>query len=75
MSEAGCLVVVYKVNAHEWLYTPINVVYHFNNELVDEIYQEEELATSFVIEPGAALDSLVGDGAMSLFFRNANNNH
>jgi hypothetical protein len=29
---------------------------------VDEIYQEEELPTSFVVEPGAALDSLVGDG-------------
>jgi hypothetical protein len=27
------------------------------------IYQEEELLTSFVVEPDAALDSLVGDGA------------
>jgi hypothetical protein len=54
---------VYKVNPHEWLYTPIDVAYHFDDEQVDEIYQEEELPTSFVIEPGVALDSLVGDGA------------
>jgi hypothetical protein len=31
--------------------------------VVDDIYQEEELTTSFVIEPGATVDSLVGDGA------------
>jgi hypothetical protein len=47
----------------ERLHTPTNVAYHFDDERVDEIYQEEELPTSFVIEPGAALDSLVGDGA------------
>jgi hypothetical protein len=40
-----------------------DVAYHFDDELVDEIYQEEELPTSFVVEPGTALDSLVGDGA------------
>jgi hypothetical protein len=55
--------VVYKVNPREWLYTPTNSAYHFDNEQVDEIYQQEELPTSFVVEPGAALDSLVGDGA------------
>jgi hypothetical protein len=47
----------------ERLHTPTNVAYRFDDERVDEIYQEEELPTSFVIEPGAALDSLVGDGA------------
>jgi hypothetical protein len=30
--------------------------------VVDDIYQEEELTTYFVIEPGATVDSLVGDG-------------
>jgi hypothetical protein len=54
--------VVYKVNPQGWLHTPTDVAYHFNNKHVDEIYQEEELPTSFVIEPGATLDSLVGDG-------------
>jgi hypothetical protein len=54
---------VYKVNSREWLHTPTNVVYHFDDKHVDEIYQEEELLTSFVIEPSATLDSLVGDGA------------
>jgi hypothetical protein len=55
--------VVYKVNPHERLYTLTNAAYHFDDEQVDEIYQEEEFPTSFVIEPGATLDSLVGDGA------------
>jgi hypothetical protein len=55
--------VVYKVNPREWLYTPTDAANHFDDEYVDEIYQEEELPTSFVIEPGVALDSLVGDGA------------
>jgi hypothetical protein len=55
--------VVYKVNPREWLYTTTDAAYHFINEQVDEIYQEEELPTTFVVELGAALDSLVGDGA------------
>jgi hypothetical protein len=54
--------VVYRVNPLEQLYTPIDAAYHFDDEQVDEIYQEEELPTSFVVEPGVALDSLVGDG-------------
>jgi hypothetical protein len=54
--------VVYKVNPRERLYTPTDVAYHFDDEQVDEIYQEEELPTSFVIEPDATLNSLVGDG-------------
>jgi hypothetical protein len=53
---------VYKVNPREWLYTHTNAAYHFDDKHVDEIYQEEELPTSFVVEPGVALDSLVGDG-------------
>jgi hypothetical protein len=52
---------VYKVNPHERLYTPTDAAYHFDDEHADEIYQEEELPTSFVVEPGVALDSLVGD--------------
>jgi hypothetical protein len=55
--------VVYKLNPCERLYTPNNSVYHFDNEQVDEIYQEEEFPTSFIVKPGATLDSLVGDGA------------
>jgi hypothetical protein len=54
--------VVYKVNPRERLYTPTDVAYHFDDEQVDEINQEEELPTSFVVEPSVALDSLVGDG-------------
>jgi hypothetical protein len=53
---------VYKVNPREQLSTPTDATYHFNDEQVDEIYQEEELPTSLVVEPGAALHSLVGDG-------------
>jgi hypothetical protein len=55
--------VVYKVNPRERLYAPTDVAYHFDDGQVDEIYQEEELSTTFVIKPGPALDSLVGDGA------------
>jgi hypothetical protein len=50
------------VNPRERLHTPTDTAYHFYDEQVVEIYQEEELPTSFVIEPGATLDSLVGDG-------------
>jgi hypothetical protein len=50
------------VNPREWLYTPTNVAYHFDDEQVDEIYQEEEMPTSFVVKPGVAFDSLDGDG-------------
>jgi hypothetical protein len=54
--------VVYKVNHHERLYTPTDAAYHFDDEQVDEIYQEEELPTSFVVEHGVTLDSLDRDG-------------
>jgi hypothetical protein len=65
---------VYKVNPREWLYTPTDTAYHFDDQHIDEIYQEEELPTSFVVEPGAALDSLVEMVMMSPLFRNGNNN-
>jgi hypothetical protein len=55
--------VVYKVNPCERLYTPTDADSHFDDEHVDEIYQEEELPTSFVVEHGVALDTLVADGA------------
>jgi hypothetical protein len=55
--------VEYKVNPRERLYTPTNAAYHFDDEQVDEIYQEEELPTCFVIEPDVALDSLAEYGA------------
>jgi hypothetical protein len=42
--------VVYTVNPHEWLHTPR-----------DAGYQEEELPPSFVVDPGAGLNDLVGD--------------
>jgi hypothetical protein len=48
--------VVHKVNPHEWLYTPGDVGYHDTLTLddgIDEVYQEEELLASFVVEPGA----------------------
>jgi hypothetical protein len=54
---------VYKVNPHEQLQNPTDLDYHLDDEEVDQIYQEEELSTSFVIEPSVALNSLVGDGA------------
>jgi hypothetical protein len=28
---------------------------------IDDVYQEEELPPSFIIDPGAGLDELVGD--------------
>jgi hypothetical protein len=48
----------------EWLYGLCDVGYHHNatlHEEVDEIYQEEELPTTFVIEPSTRIDDLVGD--------------
>ena len=51
------------MNHRERLYTPTNAAYHFDDEQVDEIYQEEELPTSFIIEPSATLNSLVEDDA------------
>jgi hypothetical protein len=56
--------VVNKVNPHERLYTLGNARYHDTPTLdddVDEVYQEEELPTSFIVDPGTGLDYLVGD--------------
>jgi hypothetical protein len=46
-----------------YILLPILPIISMMNKLMRSIYQEEELSTSFVVEPGAALDSLVGDGA------------
>jgi hypothetical protein len=46
--------VVHKVNPRERLYTPGDAGYHDTpilNDDVDEIYQEEELSASFVVDP------------------------
>jgi hypothetical protein len=56
--------VVHKMNPHERLYTLGNAGYHGTLTLdddIDEVYQEEELSTSFIINPSAGLDDLVRD--------------
>jgi hypothetical protein len=56
--------VVHKVNPREWLHTPGDTGYHDTLTLdddVDEVYQEEEWPPSFIVDPGAGLDDLVGD--------------
>jgi hypothetical protein len=56
--------VVHKVNPCEWLHTPGVARYHDTPMLdddIDEVYQEEELPPSFVINHGVGLDDLVGD--------------
>jgi hypothetical protein len=56
--------VVHKVNPHEWLHTLGDARYHdtlmFDDD-IDEVYQEEELPPSFIVDPGAGLDDLVRD--------------
>jgi hypothetical protein len=55
---------VHKVNPCERLHTPSNAGYHDTPTLdddVEEVYQEEELPPSFIVDPGAGLDDLVGD--------------
>ena len=52
--------VVYKVNPREQLHTSRDVAYHMEDGQVDVVYREETLPTSFVIELGVTLDSLVG---------------
>jgi hypothetical protein len=56
--------VVYKVNPHERLHTPSDAGYHDAptlNDDVDEVYQEEDLSPSFIVDPGTGLNDLVGD--------------
>jgi hypothetical protein len=52
------------VKPHEWLHTPGDAEYHDTPMLdddIDEVYQEEELPPSFIVDPGARFDDLVGD--------------
>jgi hypothetical protein len=49
------------VNPRECLHTPCNVGYQFEDDQVDEVYQEEELPTTLTVDEGVALNSLVGD--------------
>jgi hypothetical protein len=56
--------IVHKVNPREWLHTPCDASYHDIPTLdddIDKVYQKEKLSPSFVIDPGAGLDDLVGD--------------
>jgi hypothetical protein len=56
--------VVHKVNPRERSYTPGDDGYPDTltmNDDIDEVYQEEELPTSFIFDPGVGLDDLVGD--------------
>jgi hypothetical protein len=60
--KLSALWVVHKVNPREWLYTLADVGCHDTSVLcgeVDEVYHEEELPTSFIIEPGLGLNVLV----------------
>jgi hypothetical protein len=51
---------VYNVNPHERLYAPSENEYQFEHlEQVDEVFQEEDLPSSFRINPALTLDSLV----------------
>jgi hypothetical protein len=49
------------VNPRERLHTPCTACYQFEEERADDVYQEEELPTTFTIDEGVALNSLVGD--------------
>jgi hypothetical protein len=52
------------VNPCERLYTLGDVGYHHTLTLgddIDEVYQDEELTTSFIIEPGVGFNDLAGD--------------
>jgi hypothetical protein len=54
--------VVYNANPRECLYTPGEDEYRFVYlEQVDEVFQEEDLPTTFRIDSALALDSLVAD--------------
>jgi hypothetical protein len=56
--------VVHKMNPRERLDTPGDAGYHDTlmlNDDVDEVYEEEELPPSFVVDPDVRLDDLVGD--------------
>jgi hypothetical protein len=68
--------VVHKVNPRERLHTPCNVGYQPEDEHANDVYQEEELPTTFTIDEGVALNSLVETVTrsllMSVLHRNKN---
>jgi hypothetical protein len=41
--------------------TPCTAGYQFEDEQADDVYQEEELPTTFTVDEGVALNSLVRD--------------
>jgi hypothetical protein len=49
------------VNPRERLHTPCTAGYQFKDEQTDEVYQEEELLTTFNVDEGVPLNSLVRD--------------
>jgi hypothetical protein len=53
--------VVHKVNPRVRLHTPCTTGYQFEDDQANEVYQEEELPTTFTVDEGVALNSLVGD--------------
>ncbi len=53
--------VVYKTYPRDRLYTPGPDGYPLEVDQVQEVFQEEELPSSFYIDPAPALDSLGGD--------------
>jgi hypothetical protein len=62
--KMNALWVVHKVNPCEWLRTLGDAGYHDTLMLdddVDEVYLEEQLPPSFVVNLGVGLDDLVGD--------------
>jgi hypothetical protein len=53
--------VVHKVNRRERFTYSCTAGYQFEDEHGDDVYQEEELPTTFTIDEGVTLNSLVGD--------------
>jgi hypothetical protein len=53
--------VVHKVNPRERFTYSCTAGYQFEDEHGDDVYQEEELPTTFTIDEGVTLNSLVGD--------------
>jgi hypothetical protein len=49
------------VNPRERLHTSCTIGYQFEDDQADEVYQEEELPTTFTVDEGVALNSIVGD--------------
>jgi hypothetical protein len=53
--------VVHKVNPRERLHTLCTIGYQFKDGQADEVYHEKELPTTFTVDEGVALNSLVED--------------